>query len=142
MKALMLRGGDFVLSGRDFAEVTGPQKVAQDLRCALAEPMATDRFHPGWGSTLDQFIASIANENTRTNVEAEINRVISNYAAVQRDKVEADIFSDAESRFSTDEILRQVRSVDVQIHQDSISATITIQTASGDTLVLNEAISA
>lgn len=140
MKTLLLRDGDLVPSHRDFIMVTGAGKVAQDLRCALREPLGNDRFHTGWGSALDRFIASIASEDTRSEVEAEINRVISNYAAVQRDRIEADIFGDDDSRFTTEEIISRIRNVEVVVEADTIRATITLQTVAGEVLVLNEAL--
>lgn len=140
MRTLLLRDGDLVPSHRDFVMVTGAGKVAQDLRCALREPLGNDRFHTGWGSALDQFIASIADEDTRSEVEAEINRVISNYAAVQRDRIEADIFGEEDSRFTTEEILSRIRGVTVQVEGDAIHADITLQTVAGEVLVLSEAL--
>lgn len=141
MKTMLLRDGDLVPSHRDLRMVTGAGKVAQDLRCALREPLGNDRFHTGWGSTLEGFLASIADEETRSEVEEEINRVISNYAAVQRDRIEADIFGEeSESRFTTEEIVSRIRDVAVQVEGDTIKATITIQTVAGEVLVLSEAL--
>lgn len=140
MKTMMLRDGDLVPTRRDFVMVSGTGKVSQDLRCALLEPLGNDRFHPGWGSTLDQFIATIADEETRVEIESEINRVISNYAAVQRDKIEADITGDAETRFTTDEILSRVRGVRVEVGTETVKVDITLQTVSGEVVVLGEAV--
>lgn len=138
MKTLRLSNGDLTLTGRVFAEVSGTNKVAQDLRGALAEPVGNDRFHPGWGSTLDNFISTITDENTAFEIEAEVNRVISNYAAVQRDKVEADIYSDSETRFTTDEILQRIGGVSATVEQDRVSVDIRLLTASGEVIALNE----
>lgn len=138
MKTLKLSNGDLTLSGRAFAEVSGTGKVAQDLRGALAEPLGNDRFHPGWGSTLGDFISTIADEETQFEVEAEVNRVISNYAAIQRDKVVADIHSGGGSRFTTDEILQRVAGVSTTVTQDRVAIDIRLQTASGEVVALNE----
>lgn len=139
MKTLRLSDGDLTPVGRVFAEISGTSKVTQDLRCALAEPMGTDRFHPRWGSNLDQYVSVVADPTTEFEIAAEVNRVISNYASVQRDKVEADIYSGAsESRFTSDEILQRVKGVDVKAVADRISVDIQIQTASGEIVILNE----
>lgn len=137
----MLRDGDLVPSHRDLLKVTGAGKVAQDLRCALLEPLGNDRFHPGWGSTVDRFIASIANEDTRMEVEAEVNRVISNYAAVQRDKIESDIYGESDTRFSTSEVLSRIKNVEVEIHDETVNVDISLVTAAGEVVVLAEAVS-
>lgn len=138
MKTLRLSNGDLTLNGRALAEVSGTAKVRQDLRGALAEPLGNDRFHPGWGSRLDDFVAQIADQQTEFDVRGEVSRVISNYASVQRDKVEADIHSGGETRFSTDEILAAVQGVAVTTVGDRINVDIRLQTASGEVVVLNE----
>ena len=138
MKTLQLRNGDLVVTGRTYDEVSGGAKVTQDLRGALAEPLGNDRFHPGWGSTLDDHVARTQDENTRFEIRAEVNRVISNYASVQRDRVEADIHSGRSSRYSASEILQSVISVDVALAEDRASVKIRLQTASGETIALTE----
>jgi phage baseplate assembly protein W len=140
LKTLLLRDGDLVPARRDYATISGTPKVAQDLRCALLEPLGNDRFHGGWGSTLNEFIASIAEEETRVAVESEVNRVIANYVAVQRDKIEADITGEAESRFTTDEILSRIRNVSVSISTETLRVSVVLQTVSGEVLTLDEAV--
>lgn len=140
MKTLLLREGDLVVSHTDYATVEGTGKVAQDLRAALLEPLGNDRFHPGWGSSLGDFIALIADEGTRYAVESEVNRVVSNYAAIQRDKIEADITSDADTRFSTDEILSRIAGIKVNVGTETVKVEISLQTLSGEVVTLNEAV--
>lgn len=140
MKTMLLNEGDLVVSHRDYAFVTGTGKVAQDLRAAILEPLGNDRFHPGWGSTLDQFLAQIADEQTRTDIESEVNRVILNYASVQRDKIEADISSESDSRYSTDEILSRIEGVSATSSGDTMTVTIVLRTVSGEVVVLTEAV--
>lgn len=141
MKTLMLRDGDLVPTHRDYAQVTGVAKVAQDLRCALLEPLGNDRFHPGWGSTLDTFVSLVADADTQAEVQGEVNRVISNYAAIQRDKIEADINGGGSTRFTTDEVLSRVHGVSTSISTETIRVNIGLQTLSGDIVVVDEAVS-
>lgn len=138
MKTLRLTNGDLTLNGRAYAEVSGTAKVRQDLRGALAEPLGTDRFHPGWGSTLGDHVAAVVDPFTEFEVKAEVSRVISNYAAVQRDKVESDIYSDGATRFSTSEILSSVRGVDTTLVGDRLTVDIHLQTASGEIVALSK----
>lgn len=140
MKTLALHHGDLVVSKRDYATVTGTAKVRQDLRCALLEPMGNDRFHTGWGSLLDQAISSVVNEDTRLDIESEVNRIISNYASIQNDRIEADITGSNESRFTTDEVLSRIEGIKVDLDMDSIKVKITLRTASGEVLTLSETI--
>lgn len=140
MKTLMLRDGDLVVSKRDYVTVSGTGKIAQDLRGAMLEPMGNDRFHTGWGSLLDQAIASVVNEDTRLDIEAEVGRIISNYAAVQNDRIDADIAGGGESRYTTDEILSRIVGVSVELDFDKVRITVKLQTAAGEVVVLNESI--
>ena len=140
MKTLMLRDGDLVPGHRDYVLVEGTGKVAQDLRGALLEPLGTDRFHPGWGSSLGDHIATIASEQSEMEVLAEVNRVISNYAAVQRDKIEADMTGDAPTRFTTDEVLARIRGVNSKTTDETVQVDIQLQTVSGEVVVLAEAV--
>lgn len=140
MKTLLLRDGDLVTTHDDLAMCTGVTKLQQDLRAALLEPLGTDRFHPGWGSSLNGFLAQITSEDTRIDVEAEVNRIISNYAAVQRDKIEADIVGDGDSRFATDEILARIRRVQVVVRDETVLVGISLATVTGEIVVLNEAV--
>lgn len=140
MKTLQLNHGDLVVSKRDYATISGTSKIRQDLRGALLEPMGNDRFHTGWGSLLDQAISSVVDENTRLDIESEINRIISNYAAVQSDRIDADISGAADSRYTTDEILSRIEGINVDLSMDSVKVKITLRTASGEVLVLNESI--
>lgn len=140
MKTLFLRDGDLMPANRDLVKVGGAGKVAQDLRCALLEPLGNDRFHRGWGSTLEDFIAGVADEDMRFDIEAEVNRVISNYAAVQRDKIEADITGGGSTRFSTEELLSRIRGVRVNVERDSVQVQITLQTVAGEVFLLSEAV--
>ncbi len=140
MKTMRLRDGDLLVSRQDYMTVTGTGKIAQDLRGHLGEPIGNDRFHTAFGSTLHQFIGTLANEDTRSQIENEVNRVISNYAAVLRDKVEADITSENAPRFSTDEILSRIQDVKVDLRADSVQVEIRLQAASGEVVILTSAV--
>lgn len=140
MKTLRLHDGDLVPAHRDYGTVRGSGKVIQDLRGALLEPIGNDRFHPGWGSSLNDFIATIANEDTRLAVESEVTRVITNLAAIQRDKIQSDITSGGETRFTTDEVLSAIQGVVVEVEGESVAVDISVRLLSGEIVVLAEAV--
>jgi len=139
MKTMRLSGGDLVIGANsDLQMVTGADKVEQDMRCALLEPLGNDRFHPGWGSSLDDFISRPIVGSVESDVLAEVNRVVGNYAAVQRDKIESQMLSGADSTYTTDEVVSGV--TDVTTHQtyDTVAVKISIGTVSGQTVTLSE----
>lgn len=141
MKTLWLHHGDLAIGqSKDYRTTTGPGKVRQDLRCALLEPLGNDRFHPGWGSTLSDYVGLSITEDLRQAVLTEVNRVIGNYAAVQRDKVEVDMISGSETRFSTSEIVSAVSYVQVASDLDSVHVNIGIRTVAGETVEISEGI--
>jgi phage baseplate assembly protein W len=142
MKTLALEDGDLVVSKRDYAPVSGIGKIRQDLRGALLEPMGNDRFHTGWGSLLEQAIAAVVDENLRLDIESEVNRVVTNYAAVQNDQIDTDVTSQTDSRFTTDEILSRIESIKVTTSLDSVLIAITLQTASGQVVALTTSVAA
>lgn len=129
MKTMLLADGDLVVgTSSDYQMVTDARKVQQDLKGALLEPLGNDRFHPGWGSGLHDMIGLPATPLLRSNVLGEVNRVIGNYAAVQRDMVEADVLSGQDTRYSTDEIVASVEQVDVTTSTDSVRIRVAVST--------------
>lgn len=139
MKTMRLDDGDFVIgSSSDYQMLVKTPKVEQDLRCALIEPLGNDRFHPGWGSSLTEFIAQPLDPALELTVTTEVNRVLGNYAAVQRDKIEADMYSNAETRFTTEEVLASVLGVKTTTDRDGLRIQIGVATASGDVVTVDE----
>lgn len=141
MKTMLIEDGDLVVgASSDYQMVTDSPKVRQDVRHALLEPLGNDRFHPGWGSSIESFVGQTVDDYTQTAVISEVNRVVGNYAAVQRDRVETDVLSESTTRYSTDEIVSAVSGVDVRANLDSLSVAITISTVSGSSVTINEAL--
>lgn len=139
MRGLKIEQGDLVLSGGAYAEVTGAQKVAQDLRLALVEPLGTDRFHPGWGSRLSDFIGHPLTEAVRFDVQQEAARVVGNYVSVQRDKIQADVAADRKSRYLTADILTAVDSVQATSVQDVVQVQVRVRTGAGQSVSVTAA---
>lgn len=139
MKTMLLDDGDLVIgTSSDYQMVTAEQKVKQDVRGALLEPLGNDRFHPGWGSTLFDHIGEPLTEFNRTAVLSEVNRVVGNYAAIQRDRVEADMLSNTPTRFSTNEIVTSVIGVRAEQVLDSMRIEIGIGTVARTSVDIDE----
>jgi phage baseplate assembly protein W len=129
VKTLRLLRGDLVLTGNEYQEVSGEFKIQQDLRNALLEPLGNDRFHPGWGSSLPQFIGNnYVTAETVSRVSQEINRVLSNYVAVQQDTLQRDSLAGRKSRFTTADVVRSVEGVSMSAVADRVFGTIRLST--------------
>ena len=135
MKALRLEGGDLVVGAGGFETLSGPTKVAQDLRLALGEPMGNDRFHPGFGSVLDTFIGQTQDDDITFQVEQEVLRVTSNYSLVQEDLIRRAVWSNQPAR-NTDEVFGRVSAIKFTSHPAMISAEIMVETVDGSAFVV------
>jgi len=133
VQTLAIRGGDLVLVGGAFETLVGPARVAQDLRMALGEPLGNDRFHPGYGSRLEEYVGLPLTEAARYEVEQEVGRVVGNYGAVQRDKIQRDTVAGVRSRYTTADVLSEVSDVLVASSLDTVAVRIGIRTADGQT---------
>lgn len=139
MYGLRLSGGDLSVVAGHLDTVTGSSKVVQDLRGALLEPVGNDRFHPGWGSTLQSMVGNPLTDANAQAVQSEVSRVVSNYATVQTDALQADQAA-GNSNYSTDELLSSILSVQARRYQDQIQVTLDVGLVSGASLTLNEGV--
>lgn len=138
MKAWKMQGGDLVLGAGGFQTITGAERLVQGLRVALGEPLGVDRFHPGWGSLLDQFVGAPLDEGTVFDLEQEIHRVVGNYSAVQREKAARDALrNDGRSRYTRSDVIASVGNIEVTARNDSASVLITIVTGAGEQVTQN-----
>lgn len=139
MKTMLLEDGDLVIgASSDYQMVTNAPKVRQDVRAALLEPLGNDRFHPGWGSSLQDYVGQPLTPYLHLTVVSEVNRVLGNYAAVQRDKIESDMYSDSATRFTTDEVLSSILGVSAQSSLDGMKIKVGVSTAAGSTITISE----
>lgn len=140
MKTLALRDGDLVLAQGGYATVSGPPMIVQDLRCGLLEPLGNDRFHPGYGSEADTFIGVTTEQEAQFGVQQEVTRVVQNYVAVQRDRIERDALTGVKSRFKTDEVVQNIDSIAVRQVNDVLYVRVTLSTISGEHVELISAV--
>jgi hypothetical protein len=140
--SLHLRNGDLALGGTRLGQVTGAQKLVQDLRCALLEPRGWDDAHPTYGSLLDGGrddngieVASIVGtsnwERIALRVEGEIRRITALYQRMQLARAQQDRYTYGESTLSPDELLLNVTAVNMYQAQDTLLVRVTLQTGTG-----------
>ncbi len=140
MKTLKLQGRDLVVSGGDLALVTGAEKTVQDLTCALIEPLGNDRFHPGFGSSLDTFIGFTQDQTLTFEIQQEILRVINNYIAVQQDKLASSRIAGQTTAYSFDELVNNIREIVPTASFDELRFRIVLDNLSGNAITISEAL--
>lgn len=142
MKTLQLRGGDLVVGAGGHQTVRGTAMVAQDLRCALGEPLGNDRFHPGYGSTLADNIGRMLDTDVQFEVQQEVMRVVGNYAAIQQDKITRDALAAKKARFTTDDVVADVDGITVKADIDSVRVSIALTMLDGTAVPISTGVSA
>lgn len=140
MKTLALADGDLVVTPHGHATVSGSDKIKTELGLALSEPYGDDRFHPSWGSYLPSYIGQPMDQTTQMLVEAEVQRVLSNYIFIQRTEVTADSLASIRSRFSTADVITAVLSVQTTTVLDTIYVKIVLATQAGETIQITKVV--
>ena len=131
MKQLAVQNGDLVIGRGGFTTVTDEAKVRQDLSHALREPIATDRFHPGWGSHLANMIGQVTTPQTKEVIESEVFRVVRNYVISRISLMEQDYRDGLRPTFSSNEVIRSIDAVDVRQDNDRYFVRIILNMLDG-----------
>lgn len=132
--SLALRNGDLALGGTQLATVTGSQKLVQDLRCALLEPMGTDPVHPSFGSLIDggrradgTVVPSPLGGNNWSRIalqiETEIRRIADEHRQRQLTRAQSDQMIYGRPTLDAGELLIEI----VNIAMTQIQTTLLIQ---------------
>lgn len=140
--SLRIHNGDLSLGTSGLNTVTGSEKLTQDLRCALLEPMGTDPLHPSYGSILDggvdpqgnahaSIIGQTNDHETQTLVAAEVRRICRSYQGSQIARNQTDVAIYGKSTLTADEALLSVADVSVQQFMTQMMVTVHLQTGLG-----------
>lgn len=140
--SLQLRNGDFILDGARLGQVSGAQKMVQDLRCWLLEPRGTDDAHPTFGSTIDGGIDDFGNyqspvigqddwQRAAVFIQSEISRITSAYQANQVQRSKQDRLDYGESTLSLGEMLVTVTGINMAQAQDLLMVSVNIKNGDG-----------
>lgn len=136
MRTLELRNGDLVLGPGGYSMVQGAAKVRQDLAAIVREAIGTDRFHPRFGTVLYDYLGGYQDTEVLMLIRAEVHRCIQNYMMVQSEQVTSDMAAGRRPRYTPDELVAGVDSVQVQSRYDRFNIKVTVSTASGDDVTL------
>jgi hypothetical protein len=142
MKGLAVVDGDLVLAGNSYLTLSGPAKITQDLTFAIKEAYGSDPFHPHWGSILDRFIGQPITATLQQQITDEVQRIVTNYIAVQTDMVNSAVSAGLVSQLDTSDVVQSVQNVDVQVTADKIAVTATLQAMSGASITVTRTVTA
>jgi hypothetical protein len=136
--SLQVHNGDLVLLGTTLSTVKGPNKLAQDLRCAILERMGTDESHPWFGSLVDggisngMMVPGLIGTNdigeAALEIEAEIRRIAEIYQQQQLQRLESDRLTYGKSTLDSGELLMGVNNVQIMQAEDRLLVTASIRT--------------
>ncbi len=128
MKQLSIQDGDLVLGQGGFAVVTGQAKVRQDLGCALREPVGTDRFHPGYGSMLPNYIGRPIDSATASIIKSEVYRVVKNYMVSRMAEIQDDHINGRKPLYNSDELIQNIDEVRIRHALDRFYVLVRLST--------------
>lgn len=141
MKTFALVSGDLSPSGGGYLMVDGANKINQDLSLAIREEYGLDPYHPRWGSILKTYVGQPMTSDVTAKVLSEITRVINNYITIQNSRIVSDTNSSTPSRYSTDDVVQSILSMNAQPIADSLVVNVTLQTISRQTININQVLS-
>lgn len=122
--SLQVANGDLVIAGDQLGIVWGAAKLQQDMTLWLAERLGVDRFHPAYGSMMQNYIGGIIGYNTQSMVYSEVMRVLDNYQ-----KVQFQAFRQNPANYSLSQLLYAINSVDVSLTYDSVNVQVSVANA-------------
>jgi hypothetical protein len=137
--SLALRNGDLSLSGTSLGQVTGYEKLVQDLRCAILEQQGTDDMHPSYGSTIDggtdadgRMIPSVIGvadwSYVALRIRTELLRISSAYQSQQLQRAQDDRFRYGQSTLDAAELLAAINSINFFQVQDTLMVEVSLTT--------------
>ena len=135
-----IAAGDIAVRGDgNVQQISGRERIAQELACWLIEPLGTDTIYRRFGSTLADLIGSPVSDEVLADVRAEVYRVVGNYIEYQKRQVSEAMESGAYdflSVWSPDDIINSFDGIDIEAVADSVQVTVKLTTAAGETVTV------
>jgi len=139
--SLQLRNGDLFHHQGHYATVTGPAKVAQDIRIAILTRMGEDETNPSFGSVIDggtwpdgtslpSVIGNTDFDQVANQVASELRRIESEYKERQQSRIHDDVATYGRTTLRRDEILIDLATEFTQV-QDTLLVEITLSFMDG-----------
>ena len=131
MRTFALSNGDLVLNGDRFAMIEGTARVQQQVGLCMREPWRVDRFHPGWGSVLPNWVGSTAiTDQIKSDITNEIRRIVSNFVTSTTEQARRRANAGLPATVSASEILTGVTSIQIRQQEDRLYVRVNLSTMS------------
>lgn len=123
--SLRITDGDLVQAGSQLDLVWGVDKLNQDINMWMMERYGGDRFHVNMGSVLQEFIGSVLTQSSRSEVQAEVFRVLQNYQTLQLRKIKEE-----PQMMSASELLVNVDDIVTTLSYDTVTVLMKLRNGS------------
>lgn len=142
MNGLKITDGDLALQGNgDVIQISGAERIAQELSCWLLEPLGSDRLYTGFGSDIGDQIGTIIDSDALLAVKTEVVRVVKNYIAYQQNQMtnaKADNLTDFVNAWNEDDIISTINSVSVTSGSTTVTVVVSLTTAGGSSVTVTQ----
>lgn len=132
--------GDLAIMGDGNAkEITGVERIRQELSHWLLEPLGADTIYERFGSSLWDSVGNPMTSEYIEEVRREVSRVVSNYVAYQARQVKEDLARSTErflKDWGDDDIIDSVNEISVRAVADTLYVTVKLTTAGGRQIVI------
>jgi phage baseplate assembly protein W len=143
VQTLALVHGDLSIdSSGQYATFSGADRIRQDMTLALTEIYGANKFHPKWGSILENYIGNPLTTNLQQLVQAEVNRVVQNYIVLQQAQVLRNTTYDISGVFDTSDVVQAVGPISVSNAMDTIYVSATLTTVARQTITITRQVGA
>jgi hypothetical protein len=136
METLGLVHGDLDIDGNgDYLLFSGVDRIRQDLTLNLVEVYGSDRFHPLFGSVLQNYVGNPITPILQQQVISEVNRVVQNYLTVQQNAVlQASVYG--LTTYDTSDVVQSVGNIQASTSYDTIYVSATLTTVDQQTVTV------
>lgn len=147
-KTMQIVNGDLVVgAGRSFQQVTGKQKLFQDLKLWVLERIGTDPATPTYGSRLDggvidgveveSMIGELATQDRLDEIESEVAGLLASYQQEQIDKMRREVvLYNGQHTLSPNEVLHRVDAIQTTLLGTTVLVRVHCTTLAGDSFKL------
>lgn len=141
MYDLKIVDGDLAMRGDgDLVQISGPERIAQDLSCWVLEPLGTDFIYPRFGSDLSDHIGSVMSADELLEVRSEVTRLVRNYMAYQQRQVSNADIAGLVNVWKDDDIVQRLDSIDVSAVADTIEVSVSLTTVGGNRVSVRQSL--
>lgn len=136
--SLRIENGDFRSSRGSLDVARNQTKLVQDLRCFILEEMGTDKYHPSYGSKInDATTIGVDADEATSEIESEIQRIVALYQRNQVSRARDDNIARGVVSLDQGEVLVALNSINFEQKEDRLTVRLVIQTGDSSNIDLS-----